>query len=73
MTRRLLNPHLGEVEQRVYIARAIEHERELKHEQEKYERRIKLCKVFKKEDFTEAFHSSRKDDKRMLLVLCSEE
>jgi len=67
-----LNPNLNDVEQRVYIAKAIEHDREVKNQQEKYERRIKLFKVYKKEDFVEGFDSSRKNDRRMLLILRSE-
>ena len=73
MAKRLLNPRLDAEEQKVYIKKAAEHNERVRREHEKFERRIRLCKVYTKADFIESFNSSRVNDQRMLLTLCSKE
>ncbi len=72
-SKRLLNPRLTETEQKLFLEKAAAHDRKVKKEHEKYERRIKLCKVFTKRDFMEYFNMSRQKDQRMILLLCAKE
>ena len=67
----MINPRLSEEERNLYIKKASEYERKLKRERERYEKRIKLNKVYTEDNFLAAFKSSREDDKRMALVVCS--
>ncbi len=67
----LINPMLPAEELTLYVGHSKQHAKVVRQAQERFEKRVRLHKVLTKQEFVEAFQSTRTEDKRMPLVLCS--